>query len=125
MLFRSVFASWAQNLSARRSPGADRDANAYHVGILVGDEATLARIGFGYYVIEANAFPSVFLDSVVLDGTPNRRGFEWTLRRELIPDVDFLFSAYLSDRIEGGVVYAASGPGSDRFRMRTDLLFDF
>jgi hypothetical protein len=120
-----IFASWVRNLSARSSPGASREANAYHVGLLVGDERTLARVGFGYYVIEANAFPSVFLDSVVLDGTPNRHGYEWTLRRELVPDVDFVFSAYLSDRIEGGVVYADSGPRSDRFRMRTDLIFDF
>ena len=120
-----LFASWARNLAARSTPGAGREDDAYHFGILVGDEATIARVGFAYYVIEANAFPSVYLDSVVFDGRPNRHGYEWTLRRQLVPNVDFLFSAYLSDRIEGGAQYANSGVLSDRFRMRTDLVFDF
>lgn len=123
-----LFGSYAHNLSARSSqafPGVEQENDAYVVGVSVGDKKLLVRIGFSYYYIEANAFPSMFIDSDILDSTTNREGFAWVLERQLIQNVDLVYTAYLSDRIEGGVPFAASGPGSDRFRTRVDLKFKF
>jgi hypothetical protein len=123
-----VFATYAKNLSARPSlvsPGVGEEDDAWAAGIFVGDKALLVRIGFAYYYVEANAFPSMFLDSDTLDGTPNRFGYVLRLERELFKNVDLVLTGSAIDRIEGGPEFANSGPGSDRLRGQADLNFKF
>ena len=122
-----VFGSYAHNLSARSSgafPGVGREDDAWAVGLFVGDDARLVRLGAAYYVIEANAFPSMFLDSNVTDGIPTREGWVLSAQRELFRGVDLVVTAFLSDRIEGGSEFARSALGSDRVRLQADLKFD-
>lgn len=121
-----VFGSYAHNLSARSSmalPGVGREDDAWAAGLFVGDDARLVRVGAAYYVIEANVFPSMFLDSNVTDGIPNRKGWVLSAQRELFQGVELVVTAFLSDRIEGGAAFAGSALGSDRVRLQADLKF--
>jgi hypothetical protein len=123
-----LFGSYANNLSARPSlvfPTEGREDDAWTAGIYVGDEKQLVQLGFGFIHIEANAFPSMFLDSDLLDGTPNREGWFAELERELLDGVTVKLTGYSSKRIEGGVAHANSGPASDRLRGRADMIFKF
>lgn len=122
------YGSYARNLSARSSlvaPGVGREDDAWTVGVFVGDKATLVRLGFAYYYLEANALPSMFVESDVLDGTPNRHGYMASVERQLFENVDLVLKGFASDRIEGGVPFANSGPASDRLRGQADLVFKF
>ena len=94
--------------------------------MFVGDKVALVRIGFAYYYVEANAFPSMFLDSDTLDGTPNREGYMLSLERQLFENVDLALRGFLvrpdrrADRRS-----RTRGPRSDRFRGQADLTFKF
>jgi hypothetical protein len=121
------YGSYAKNLSARHSivSNAGREDDAWTVGVFVGDKVRLIRVGVAYYVVEANAFPSMFLESDVLDGTPNRQGYMASIERQLFENVDLALRGFLSDRIEGGAAFADSIPGSERFRGQADVTFKF
>ncbi len=122
------YGTYATNLSARNSlvaPTVDREADAWTAGVFVGDKVGLVRIGGAYYYVEANAFPSLFLESDVLDGTPNRQGYLVSIERQLFENVDLRLAGFLSDRIEGGTAFVNSGPASDRFRGQADVTFKF
>ena len=122
-----VYGTYAHNLSARSSlvTTADREDDAWTVGLLVGDKAQLVRVGVAYYYIEANAFPSMFIDSDVLDGTPNRRGWLVSLERQLFENVDLALRGFSSDNIESGAAFADSVKGSDRLRGQADITLKF
>jgi hypothetical protein len=123
-----VFGSYANNLTANSSlvfPGEDRQDDAWATGVFVGDEKRLVQLGFAYFHIEANAAPSMFLDSDILDSTSNRHGYMASARRQLFDAVTLKLTGFASKRIEGGVVHANSGPGSDRLRGQADMVFKF
>jgi hypothetical protein len=121
------YGSYAKNLSAENSllTDADREDNAWTVGVFVGDKVRLVRLGGAYYVVEANAFPSMYLESDVLDGTTNRKGYMAVIERQLFENVDLALRGFVSDRIEGGPAFADSIPGSERFRGQADVTFKF
>jgi len=121
------YGTYANNLSARNSvvSNAGREDVAWTVGAFVGDKVRLVRLGAAYYYVEANAFPSMYIDSDVLDGTPNRQGYMASIERQLFEGVDLGLRGFLSDRIRGGTAFANSGPGSDRFRGQADVTFKF
>jgi hypothetical protein len=124
----TFYGTYATNLSAHNSliaPGVGRENDAWTAGVIVGDYVSLIAIGFAYYYVEANAFPSMYLESDVLDGIPNREGYMLSLRRQLFENVDLGVRGFLTDRIEGGTAFVNSGPASDRFRGQADLTFKF
>lgn len=122
------FGSYAQNFSARNSrsfPTVDREDQAWATGVYVGDKKQLVKLGLAYFYLEANAFPSMFIDSDILDGTPNRKGYLASLERQLLDGVTLKLSGSSSKRIEGGSEYANSAAGADRLRGQADMIFDF
>ncbi len=124
----TFYGTFATNLSARNSLIATtvgREADAWTLGLFVGDKVTLLRVGGAIYYVEANAMPSMFLDSDTLDGFSNRKGYAATIERQLFEGVDLRLAGFLSDRIEGGTAFANSGPSSERFRGQADLIFKF
>jgi hypothetical protein len=124
----TVYGTWSTNFSARNSqiaPTVDLENDAWTAGVFVGDQVRLVRLGFAYYYVEANAFPSMYLESDVLDGTPNRQGYIWSLRRQLFENVELGVRVFKSRRIEGGTAFVNSGPASDRVRGQADLTFKF
>jgi Putative porin len=121
------FGTYSNNLSARPSlvTNAKSEGDAWAVGVFVGDKARLLRVGFGYYYIEANAFPSMYIDSDVLDGVTNREGYAIVIERQLLENVDLSLKGYKSNRIEGGTAFVNSGPGANRLRGQADVVFKF
>jgi hypothetical protein len=100
----TLYGTYATNLSAvnsRIATTVDREANAWTAGLVVGDYVSLVALGVAYYYVEANAFPSMYLDSDVLDGTPNRQGYMFSLRRQLFENVELGLRVFDSKRIEG------------------------
>jgi hypothetical protein len=67
----------------------------------------------------------MYLESDVLDGTPNRKGYMAVIERQLFENVDLALRGFVSDRIEGGPAFADSIPGSERFRGQADVTFKF
>ena len=45
------------------------------VGVELGDKKKYAQVGAGYAHLEANAFPSMFVESDLYDGQTNREGW--------------------------------------------------
>jgi hypothetical protein len=122
-----IYGSYVHNFSARSSLVSDagREDDAWTAGIFLGDKVTLVRVGVAYYYLEANAFPSMFVESDVLDGTPNRRGFLISLERQLFENVDLALRGFSSDNIESGAAFADSVKASDRLRGQADITLRF
>lgn len=125
----TVFGHVAQNFSAVSSnlvPMAGKEDLAWSAGIDVGDKKKFVNLGLGYWYVEANAFPSQYIDSDILDGITNRQGFSFWLLRQLARNVDFKIEAFLSEDIDDGrPAFDDSLSGSNRLRLRSDLSFKF
>jgi len=123
-----VYATWSNNLTAEPSvvTAAEEDDTAWGVGVEMGDKKKLARLGAGYWRIEANAFPSQFIDSNLFDGFTNRRGWVAYASRSLWKNTDVNVTAFFSDEIRDDVPpYGDSVPDAERIRRQADLVFKF
>jgi len=109
-------------------PGAFRtgkDGTAWLVGGDLGDAKELFRLRMMYVVLEANAFPSQFIDSDIFDGLTNREGFYWNATKQVWTNTDLTLTAFLSEEIRSGAGYFNSLSGSDRFRLQADVVWKF
>ena len=124
-----VFGHIARNFSARDSdlfPAAGEEAFAWGTGVEVGDKKKWAQLGGGYWWIEANAFPSQFIDSDLFDGETNRKGWAFWGVRQILPSTDLGVTLFVSDAIEDALpAFEQSVAGSDRIRLQTDLQVSF
>ncbi len=125
----TIYGNWSQNLDAEDTlgpPGTDEEDTAWGVGIEVGDKNKLAKLGVGYWEIEANAFPSQFIDSDLFDGFTNREGWAIYGSRNLFKNTDLNLTFFMSDEIEdGSPAFDESVEDAERYRLQTDLVFKF
>ncbi|MCZ6766446.1 MAG: putative porin [bacterium] len=124
----TVFGGYSTNLDAQASQltTAGEDNVGYNIGAEVGDEKKNVLVGGGYYYLEANAFPSQFIDSDVLDGFTNRKGFLAYLSRQIMSRTTFALTFLHSDAIETTLPdYGPSVKDSERFRTQVDLVYAF
>lgn len=124
----------ANNFSAEGSrllpdpgtPEAGSESLAWGVGLEVGDKKELLALGVAYLHIEANAFPSMYIDSDFLDGITNREGLSFTGSKTILPNTDFNVGLYLSDAIDDELPnFEESVAGSKRLRLQTDVVVVF
>lgn len=123
----TVYGGFSNNMSAEASdsiPVAGKESKAFNVGGDVGDKKKVIRVGVALYYIEANAFPSQFIDSDFLDGRTNRKGMLLYFSRRIIKSTDFNIQGFLSDAIESNLT-PASVAGSERHRWQFDLAVAF
>ena len=123
-----AYGGYSNNLSAEPSqlfPGVGKESIGYNFGIEGGDKKKVVRIGGCYYYLEANAFPSQFIDSDLLEGHTNRKGSMVYLTRYLFKGVDFKFTGLASDAIETSSDFAESVRNSERVRFILDLVYKF
>ncbi len=123
-----VYGSYLRNFDGRdlvSPPGIGDEDRAYILGIEVGDKTRYLQLGFGYYFIEANAWPGVFIDSDITDGVTNRRALFAYGARRILPRTDLRFQLYRSDDIDSRFVPFASAIGAERIRLQTDLIVSF
>lgn len=124
-----LYGHYAQNFEAERSetaPEAGAENRAWGVGVEVGDEKHLAKLGAGYWRIEANAFPGVFVDSNLFDGTTNGAGFTIYGSRRLFGNTHLNLTLFVGDSIENALpAFSQSVVGADRVRLITDVAVRF
>jgi hypothetical protein len=124
----TVYGTYARNLDAESSklfPGASAEDTAWGVGVEIGDKRKFAKLGVGYWHLEANAFPSMFIDSDFLDGRTNREGFAFYGSRELMRNTDLKLTLFMSDEIDDDAPFLASVRNAERMRLQSDIVFKF
>lgn len=125
----TVYGTFATNFSAEPSslfPGAGRNPDAWMVGVETGDKTKWLRIGAAFAHLEANAFPSMFVDSDLFDGTTNREGWVFYGSKQILPNTDINLALFASDGIEDQLpAFAPSLAGSKRLRAKADLEVKF
>jgi hypothetical protein len=124
-----LYGGYSDNLSADPSQiyeGVGKESVAYNFGLEGGEKKKSIKLGAAWYHIEANAFPSQFIDSDYLDGHTNRQGLFVYLSRTVMKNTDFNVQAFNSDAIETGPDgLNDSVKDSERFRLQVDLLYSF
>jgi hypothetical protein len=83
-------------------------------------------LGGAYYAIEANAWPSQFIDSDLFDGFTNREGFAFYAVREILPNTDLSLTTFFSNDIDDNITsFPVSVRDAERFRIQADLEVKF
>jgi hypothetical protein len=124
----TVYGDLALNVDAESStlfPGAGEEDTAWGVGVEVGDSKKIVKLGAGYWRIEANSFPSMFIDSDFLDGRTNRQGWAFYGSREIFANTEMKLTLFVIEPIETEDAFLASIRGSDRLRLQSDIIFKF
>ncbi|MBI4719809.1 MAG: putative porin, partial [Chitinivibrionia bacterium] len=119
-----IFGGYSSNLSAEASDMhlVDKENTAYNAGIEGGDKKKYAMLGIAYYYIEANAFPSQFIDSDLFDGRTNRKGGLVYAARQLLKGVDFNLKVMQSDAVKTDLpAFEESVKNSKRTRLQADI----
>jgi hypothetical protein len=118
----------SQNFDAKRSalfPFVDDEGRAWSAGLEIGDKAQWLKLGAGFFSVEANAFPSMLIDSDTLDGITNREGFAFYASRQLFKNTDLNVTFFNSHWIESETGLGPSLQGSDRLRGQVDVEVKF
>jgi hypothetical protein len=125
----TLYGTYAQNLDAETSDlfaGAGSEETAWGVGLEVGDSKKFAKLGAGYWHIEANAFPSMFIDSDFLDGRTNREGYTFYGSRQILGNTELKLTLFVIDEIQDELPdFGASVSNAERFRLQSDIVFKF
>jgi len=129
-----VFARLFENWSAQNTPFGGKEDLAWGVGLEVGRANGIAKLGFSYWWVEANAFPGQFIDGTFSDGLSNRKGFNLFAGREILDDTDLKVSFYMADVIDDGLLDPDGNGGTktsysvldaERIRITADVIFHF
>lgn len=124
-----VYGSWSNNLTAEASnlvPNTGEEDTAWGVGVELGNKKKYVKVGVGYWSIEANAFPSQFIDSDLFDGETNREGWAVYASRQVWKNTDVNLTAFISDEIEKDrPAFDESIANAERVRVQADLVFKF
>jgi len=125
----SLYGGYSTNLTAEPSQiyeGVGKNSDAWNAGIEGGDKRKVMKLGLAFFYIEANAFPSQYIDSDFLDGHTNRYGPFLYLSKEVMKKTDFNTQIFWSDAIEtDSDGYGDSTVASERTRVQIDLLYHF
>lgn len=124
----TVYGDFAQNLDAKHSelfPGIGKEDTARGIGLEVGDSKKVIKLVTGYGSIQANAFPSMFIDSDFLDGKTNRQGWAFYGSKQILENTELKLTLFLIEPVRTGVAFQESVANSDRIRMQSDIVFKF
>ncbi|HEU4427545.1 MAG TPA: hypothetical protein VFT98_02230, partial [Myxococcota bacterium] len=91
----------------------------------VGDPKQFVMLGVGYYALEADFAPAFYIDSDLTDGFTNREGWAFYGTRQVFSNTELTLELFLSDALESSPLFATSIAGSERFRLRTDVVVKF
>jgi hypothetical protein len=120
-----LHAHYAKNLDAALVPGEGRQDTGWGVALEVGDPKQVALLGVGYYRLEADFAPALYVDSDLTDGITNRKGWAFYGTRQVLPNTELSLSLFLSDPLDESPVFATSLAGSERLRLQTDVVVKF
>ena len=103
----------------------EKNSVAYNIGLEGGAKKKALLLGTGWYHIEANAFPSQFIDSDLLDGHTNREGLLIYLSKTIMKSTDFNVQFFISDAIATDPGLEESVQNAKRNRLQVDILYKF
>jgi hypothetical protein len=113
----TLFGTVSQNFSAESVLGSGDQDLAWMVGFEVGDKKRYFLLGGLYAWLEANAFPSQFVDSDLFDGRTDRKGFALYGTRSLLSNTDLNLTVFWSKEIED--------ENARRVRLQGDVVVKF
>ncbi|MCK9996641.1 MAG: putative porin [Candidatus Krumholzibacteria bacterium] len=119
---------YSDNTSAKASvmfPGVGKNSIAYNIGLEGGAKKKALMLGAGWYHTEANAFPSQFIDSDLLDGYTNREGLLIYLSKTIMKSTDFNVQFFSSNAIATDPGLEGSANNAKRDRLQVDILYKF
>jgi hypothetical protein len=120
-----LHAHFAKNLDATSLPGEGKQDTGWGVGLEVGDAKQIALLGLGYYELEADFAPALYIDSDLMDGFTNREGWTLFAARQVLSNTELTLSLFMSDALDGSPPFATSLDGSERFRLQSDVVVKF
>lgn len=121
-----LYGHYARNLDAGTAAMSSDEDTGFGVGLEVGDKKKNVKLGFGYYLSEANYFPAQFTDSDLFDGRTNRKGFTVYGSRQVLPNTDLNVTLFKSDELRSGLpTFETSVRNADRIRLQTDIVVKF
>jgi hypothetical protein len=124
-----LYGTYVQNFNADSDViggfPVDEEDTAWSAGFEIGSSSRWAKLGVGYFHIEANSVVAQFTDSDLMDGFTNRRGWLFYVSKMLAPGVVFKLELFDSDSIKNSPPFSTSGADGDRKRFRTDLVFTY
>jgi hypothetical protein len=125
----TLYGTVSSNLGADSSalfPGVGDNDLAWAAGLEVGDKKKFAMLGVMYAYLQANAFPSMYVDSDLFDGRTNRKGWAFYGSRQLFSNTDLNLTVFVSDPIRKSLpAFDDSVPGSERVRFQSDVVVKF
>ncbi|MBW2291008.1 MAG: putative porin [Deltaproteobacteria bacterium] len=105
--------------------GEGKQNLGYGVGIEAGSKTAYAKIGVGYFEVEADAVPSVLFDSDLFDGFTNGEGFMVYVTRQIWKNTDFDVHAFFGDTLDSDVAKIQFVSPRDRVRIQTNIIVKF
>ncbi len=114
-----------KNLDAGSIPGEGEQDLGWGVALEVGDAKKVALLGVGFYQLEADFSPALYIDSDVTDGFTNREGWAFYGARQIFPNTELNLTLFMSDALENGPAFSTSVAGSERFRLQSDVVVKF
>ena len=120
-----LHAHYTKNLDAVNLPGEGEQDTGWGVGLEVGDAKQLALLGVGYYQLEADFSPALYIDSDLTDGFTNREGWAFYATRQIFSNTELSLELFVSDALEKSALFSTSIAGSERIRLRTDVQVKF
>jgi hypothetical protein len=106
-------------------PGASDEDLGFGFGAELGDKRHLAKLHLGYFRLQANAWPSRFVDSPLLAGRSNQQVVVVQALREVLAGTDLKVSLFFGEPLERGSAFSNSLSDSDRVLLQTDLVVRF
>ena len=120
-----VFAHYARNFDAEEI-ATDAEDTGWGVGIEAGDKKKNVLLGTGYYWLEADFWPSQFIDSDLTDGITNRKAWAFYATRQIFTNTDLTLELFRSFEIEDDQpTFDDSLRNAERYRLRTDVQVKF
>jgi hypothetical protein len=127
-----VYGNVVHNFSAQSLPNSSvgREGLGWSAGLQVGDKKKLVMLGACYFLIEANAGPAQLIDSDLLDGRSNRKGWAIYGAKRILRYTDLKFTLFLGeplvdDILIDGEPYVPALEDSDRIRLQSDVVVEF
>jgi hypothetical protein len=120
-----LHAHFTKNLDAASLPGEGRQDTGWGVALEVGDPKQIALLGVGYYALEADFAPALYIDSDLTDGFTNREGWAIYATRQIFANTELSLTLFASDALDTSAPFATSVANSERFRLQTDVAVKF
>jgi Putative porin len=120
-----LHAHYTKNLDAASLPGEGEQDTGWGVALEVGDAKQYALLGVGYYGLEADFSPALYIDSDLTDGFTNREGWAFYGTRQVFSNTELTLELFLSDALDESPLFATSIVGSERVRLRSDVVVKF